>query len=73
MSQYEARIILLELGGVATTTEMKEKAREKFPHSTLHMYIGQRLRKMEEWGEVSSELIIRKGSKGKVKKWTLLK
>lgn len=52
MSQKEIYIILKELGGEATTKEIKEVAKKKFPNCTLHLYVTDRLKKLEKWGIV---------------------
>jgi Fe2+ or Zn2+ uptake regulation protein len=52
VSQEEIIIILKELGGEATTKEIKSRAKEKFPDLTLYHYVFDRLKKLEKWGYV---------------------
>lgn len=47
MSQEDVYRILKELGGMATSAEIKARAKEKFPDRTLFLYVGNRLRKLE--------------------------
>ena len=54
MSQEEVYKILEELGGEATTKEIRKRAKEKFPDFSLHQYVGNRLRKLEKNGYVTS-------------------
>jgi Mn-dependent DtxR family transcriptional regulator len=48
MSQDETILILQELGGKATSSDIRRKAKEKFPRQTLWQYTGQRLTKLEK-------------------------
>ena len=52
MSQHDIFIILKELGGEATSGEIKELAQKKFPTRTLHQYVANRLNKLEKKGYV---------------------
>ena len=52
MSQYKVYKIILELGGKASTGEIRELARKKFPDATLFMYVNNRLNKLEKKGIV---------------------
>jgi len=52
MSQLEVYKILKELGGEATTDEISELAKKKFPEYTLHMYVINRLKKLKKKGIV---------------------
>lgn len=52
MSQRKVYEILKELGGEATTGEVRERAKEKYPKNTLHMYASDRLHKLSKWGIV---------------------
>ncbi|MBC7091341.1 MAG: hypothetical protein H5T50_05465 [Nitrososphaeria archaeon] len=64
MSQEEVYKIIKELGGEATTQEIKERAKEKFPNYSLYLYVSNRLKKLEKWG------IIKKTEKGT---WKIIK
>jgi Fe2+ or Zn2+ uptake regulation protein len=48
LSQYEIYLILEELNGKATTSQIKKRAREKFPDYSLHTYVYDRLTKLEK-------------------------
>lgn len=52
MSQHDVYLILKELGGKATTKQVSELAKEKYPNLSLHMYVNNRLRKLEKNGYV---------------------
>lgn len=52
MSQREVFKVLKELGGRATTKEIKETIRSKFPDTTLYLYVTNRLKKLERKGFV---------------------
>ncbi len=52
MSQEEVYKILKDLGGFATTKEIREEAKRKFPNLSLHMYVYRRLKKLEKYGFV---------------------
>ncbi|MEM2507679.1 MAG: hypothetical protein QXF61_11620 [Nitrososphaeria archaeon] len=52
MSQKEVYEILKELGGEATTKQISQKAKEKFPNLSLYLYVSNRLRKLEKNGYV---------------------
>jgi Fe2+ or Zn2+ uptake regulation protein len=52
MSQEEVYKILKELGGEATTREIRERAKEQFPDLSLYQYVGDRLRKLEKNGYI---------------------
>lgn len=65
MSQLEALIIVVELGGrdhPVTTKEVKAKALEKFPDLALHTYVGIRLARLRANGYI----------KGTPKGWTVV-
>ena len=47
MSQEDVLSILKELKGEATTKEIKELAKEKYPERTLYLYVLNRLKKLE--------------------------
>ena len=48
MSQEDVFNILKELGGEATTEQIRKKARVKYPKRTLYLYVLNRLRKLEK-------------------------
>jgi len=52
MSQQDVYEILCELGGEATTEEIRQRAAEKFPERSLHLYVTNRLNKLRKWGAV---------------------
>ena len=53
MSQKDIYEILKELGGEASVIEVRKRAKEKYPKRTLHMYVTNRLRKLQKWGYVN--------------------
>ena len=57
MSQEDVLEIIKELGGRATTSQIVQRAKAKFPTRTLHMYVVNRLKKLEKWGVLSSEAV----------------
>jgi len=57
MSQRDVYDILVKLGGKATTSEIKAKAKEIYPNRTLYTYVVNRLKKMEVYGYVKKEEI----------------
>ncbi len=52
MSQDLVRQLLAELGGRATSSQIRELAKKRFPDATLHTYVSKRLSQMEKWGKV---------------------
>ena len=52
MSQIEILLILQELGGTATHTQIVKRAKEKFPDLTLYQYVGNRIQKLIKSGTV---------------------
>ena len=50
MSQAEVYKILKELGSQATTRQISDRAKVKFPRLSLYMYVYNRLRKLEKKG-----------------------
>jgi Fe2+ or Zn2+ uptake regulation protein len=52
MGQKQVYLLLKELGGEATTKQVSELAREKYPDQTLHHYAYQVLAALEKWGYV---------------------
>jgi len=63
MSQEDVKNILKELKGEATTKEISDYARKKYPDRTLYLYVLNRLRKLERNKEVKFE-----GAKWKIQK-----
>jgi hypothetical protein len=64
--------LLVELGGKATVQQLRDLAEKKYPKRTLHLYITNRLLKLQKWGmvrrdtlEVTKELSTRFGSHSK--------
>jgi len=55
MSQTVIRQLLSDLGGRATTAQIRELAKNRYPNATLHTYVSKRLQAMEKWGEVRKE------------------
>ncbi len=55
MAQKEVYEILKELGGQATQKQIRDRAVEKYPTYSLHLYIGNRLRKLEKNGYLKSK------------------
>lgn len=56
MSQYEVYKIIKELGGSATTKQISQIAKEKFPQYTLSKYVGNRLKKLEVKGYIKKTI-----------------
>lgn len=56
MSQKVVYELLKELGGRATVKQVSELALKKYPEYTLHSYVGNRLRKLQNWGYVKKNL-----------------
>lgn len=52
MSQEKIYDIIKELGGEATTKEIKDRIKQKYPNATLHLYVNQQLRKLEKWRSI---------------------
>jgi|HubBroStandDraft_6_1064221.scaffolds.fasta_scaffold1519775_2 hypothetical protein len=50
MSQMVVYELLRELGGRATSIDVAQLAAEKYPEATLHLYVKNRLRKLEGRG-----------------------
>ncbi len=63
MSQDDVLDILKEFGGEATTTQIRIRAKEKFPTHTLHSYVNNRLRKL-----VRNKKVEQIGENWKIKK-----
>lgn len=53
MSQEDVLDILKEIGGSATITEIRDKAKSKYPTRSLYSYVGNRLHKLKKWGDVT--------------------
>ena len=56
MSQGEVYRILEELGGEATTRQIRDRAKEKFPDLSLHTYVTDRLKKLRKKGYITRAL-----------------
>ena len=52
LSQKEVYDILKELGGIASAQQISMRAKEKFPEFTLHLYVVNRLKKLQKNGFV---------------------
>lgn len=63
MSQDDVFNLLKDLKGEATTREIRELAKKRYPARTLYLYIGNRLQKLEKNGK-----ILKNGEKWKIKK-----
>lgn len=63
MSQEDIYNIIKELGGKATIEEIRKRAQKKYPTRTLHLYVLNRLKKLEVNKQVKKE-----GEKWKIKK-----
>jgi len=63
MSQEDVFHILKDLGGEATTSQIREAAKKKYPSRTLYMYVSNRLNKLKKWG-----IIVKEGEKWKIVK-----
>lgn len=46
---------LLRYLGRATTRQLSHLAKERYPDLSLHLYIGDRLAKLEKWGIVQQD------------------
>jgi uncharacterized membrane protein len=55
MSQEDVYNLLKDLGGKATTNEIKEAAKKKYPDCSLYTYVWTRLSKLEQYGCVKHE------------------
>jgi len=49
MSQEDVLLILKDSGGEATTKQIREDAKKKYPNRTLYMYVSDRLYKLKKW------------------------
>ena len=63
MSQEDVMHILKELKGKATTKEIRDKARRKWPERTLYLYVLNRLKKLE-----TNKLVEKNGETWKIVK-----
>jgi hypothetical protein len=52
MSQKTVYELLEELGGRATTLQIRNLAKERYPEFTLHSYVANRLRKLQQKGYI---------------------
>jgi transcription initiation factor TFIID TATA-box-binding protein len=55
MSQEGVRQLLQEMSGEASTSEIATRARKRYPNRTLHTYVGQILRQLENKGFVTKQ------------------
>ncbi len=53
MSQKVVYELLEELGGKATTTQVSELAKKKYPKYTVYTYVSVRLKSLKKWGYVT--------------------
>lgn len=53
MSQEQVYELLEELGGKATTTQVSELAKKKYPKYTVYTYVSVRLKSLKKWGYVA--------------------
>jgi hypothetical protein len=60
MSQQIVLQLLQELGGVASSHEIRRLAREKYPNLTLWQYVGNRLLKLRKWGYIGYDVVTKK-------------
>lgn len=60
MSQKLVYQLLEELGGKATTRQIKALAKSKYPDISLHTYVYDRLIRLEKWGYIKSNKITNK-------------
>ncbi len=63
MSQEDVLKILKDLKGEATTKEIREAAKKKYPERTLYLYVINRLKKLERNNQIKKE-----GEKWKINK-----
>jgi hypothetical protein len=49
LSQKVVLELLRELGGRATSRQISQLALQRYPGDTLYTYVGNRLRKLENW------------------------
>jgi hypothetical protein len=52
--------LLRGLGGVATSSRIIRLARKKYPNLSLSQYVGDRLRKLKEWGFIGYDPVTSK-------------
>ena len=52
MSQEDVLNIMKEIGGKATTEEIRRIAKKKYPERTLYLYVSNRLKKLEKNKEI---------------------
>jgi hypothetical protein len=53
MSQAKVLALLGELGGRAKSSAIIQRAKEKYPDSSLWRVVGIRLTKLREWGDIA--------------------
>jgi Fe2+ or Zn2+ uptake regulation protein len=66
VSQELVYKLLKELGGVATTKQVREKAQQEYPDLTLYKYVFNRLKKLEKNGYIS------RSYKNSINTWTII-
>jgi hypothetical protein len=52
LSQKLVFLLLSELGGKATSGEIRKLAKRKFPERSLHQYVSLTLWKLKKWGYI---------------------
>jgi hypothetical protein len=55
MSQEIVYALLQDLGGKATTKQISELAKKRYPGYSLHAYVHVRLRSLQKWGYVKKD------------------
>lgn len=55
MSQEDVLNILKDLKGEATTKQIRDVAKKRFPYRTLYLYVADRLRKLEKNKKIKKE------------------
>lgn len=67
MSQDDTLRLLKEMGGEATSIEIREKAKKKYPKRALYMYISLRLKRLYERG-IIDKIVVDKRVSWRIKK-----
>jgi hypothetical protein len=67
LSQEEVYFILKELGGTASSKEIADRAKQKFPTLSLWSYVNKRLLQLEKKGYVQAD------RKGLMNVWKIIK
>jgi Fe2+ or Zn2+ uptake regulation protein len=71
MSQNKVYQILKDLGGEASSSEIIEEARQRYPESTLHRYVTVRLRALER-KDIVDEITDEVDGTGKSLYWEII-